>query len=89
MTKKKQASETKPVEPTEPELIIRVDLGKLTFGDVEDMSNGKLSVMQQFELLNRAVVGGIRHLPVSCMGQIKAAMEAAMKGQIGDRDPNS
>jgi len=74
---------------TEQELVIKVDLGKLTFGDVEDMSNGKLSVTQQFELLNRAVIGGIRHLPVSCMGQIKAAMEAAMKGQVGDGGPNS
>jgi hypothetical protein len=72
---------------TLPEMEIRVDLGKLTFGDVEDMSNGKLSVTQQFALLNRAVVGGIRHLPVSCMGQIKAAMEAAMKGQTDG--PNS
>ncbi len=62
---------------------IKVDLDKLTFGDLEkfdELAAGTASVKEIVGLLDRAVVGGVRHLPLSKMPEIVEAIKGAMTG---------
>jgi hypothetical protein len=60
---------------------IVVDLDKITFGDLEkfdDMAAGKVSGKEMVAILDNLIVGGVRHLPLSRMPEIAAALKSAI-----------
>lgn len=63
---------------TEP-LDIKVDLSSLTWGDMEALGKGGLTLTEQLNIMDRVVVGGCRHLPYLASKDIimKAINEAA------------
>lgn len=68
-------------EPQEPqELEIKVDISKMTFGDMEmalKIDGGDANIAEILPFLDRVVVGGVKHLPLSAMPQILDALTLA------------
>jgi hypothetical protein len=61
---------------------LKVDVSGLTFGDLEKIdsaSAGSMPMRDVIPLLDKMVVGGVRHLPITAMPAILKAVEAAMK----------
>lgn len=73
------------------QLNLTINLDKLTIGDLETIAvvageGDKLNLAKipaVIELMNRAVEGGVRHLPMDSLGQIMNAMAAEM-GKVGN-----
>lgn len=68
------------VPGTKPEISIRVDASAVTFGDLEmamGFDNGTVDLKELLPFLNRVVVGGVRHLPLSAMPAILEALTEA------------
>jgi hypothetical protein len=60
---------------------IKVQLDALTIGDLERMdaaARGEVPMSQLIDLLDRVVVGGVRHLPLTALSDIIAALSAAI-----------
>jgi len=56
---------------------IEIDLDTLTIGDLETLdraAQGNLPMSELVDLLDRVVAGGARHLPLSAMRKIIAAL---------------
>lgn len=69
-----------PVE-TPVQLDIQITLDKLTIGDLRifnALKNGTAGEPDLVDLLNRCVIGGVEHLPLSAMPQIAQALSAAI-----------
>jgi len=65
------------------ELEIKINLDKLTFGDLEmalDYEDGKTPVKELLPFLNRVVVGGVKHIPLNAMPAIMDALSDALAG---------
>lgn len=61
---------------------IRVNLEKMTIGDLELLDRagkGQLPMNELLDLLDRVVDGGARHLPVTVLGDIVEAIGAAVE----------
>lgn len=62
------------------ELEIKVNLDELTFGDIEmalNFESGQVPIGEMLPFLNRVVVGGVRHIPLTAMPKIVDALVAA------------
>jgi hypothetical protein len=80
------------------DLQLAVNLDNLLFGDLkllamfESMANKKMSpqeVLEVVKFLNRVVVGGVDHLPISAAPQIMAAINNTMMDKRQDHEKNS
>lgn len=63
------------------DLEIKIDLSSMTFGDLEDAmkwQGGRVGP-EVIPLLNRIVVGGVRHIPIRYMSQIMEAVNNAIQ----------
>jgi len=58
------------------EIKIVVNLDAMTFGDMELLGSGKAPVSDMIAILDRVVVGGVRHLPLTAMKSIMDAIKA-------------
>lgn len=59
---------------------IKIDINQLTFGDLEIIdkaSKGQTELREVIPLLDRIVVGGVRHLPITEMTNVMTAIEKA------------
>lgn len=60
---------------------IKVDMTSLTWGDMEALGKGGLSLTEQLNIMDRVVVGGCRHLPyLASRDAIMRAISEAMSG---------
>jgi hypothetical protein len=72
-------------EPSEGKqaLSIEVNIDGLTFDDMElidDLAGANVSYRQMKEVLNKFVVGGVGHLPITTLPVIAAALKEKITG---------
>jgi hypothetical protein len=70
-----------PAAPAIPQLDIEIALDALTIGDLRLFSalkNGTAGELDLVDLLDRCVVGGVAHLPLTAMPQIAQALSKAL-----------
>lgn len=70
-------------------IVIEIDADKLTFGDLELFEKAKqkkATMAELIPLLEKIVVGGIRHIPVARMQEVTEAIEDAIANMQGDPD---
>lgn len=76
-----QTVETKPGSNGAAPIEIKIDLDNLTIGDLETLDSAgrrELPMKDMIAFLERVVVGGVRHLPLSRMGAIIDALGEAI-----------
>jgi len=65
---------------------IKVNLDQLTIGDLETLdaaARGEIPMARLVELLDRVVEGGVRHLPLTALRDITAALNAEIERMSG------
>ena len=61
---------------------IKINLDNLTIGDLELMdqaARGEIPMAELVDLLDRVVEGGVRHLPLTALKDIVAALNAEVE----------
>ena len=61
------------------EIKVEINLDAVTFGDFEKFSGSGLGSTDLVAFLDRVVVGGVRHLPLTMMRPIMDAFKAQME----------
>jgi hypothetical protein len=74
-------TEATAVQPVASQLDVEITLNRLTIGDLRIFSalkHGTAGELDLVDLLDRCVVGGVEHLPLTAMPQIAQALSEAI-----------